>query len=240
MVALKVTIELPPSSSILKDAMVNDFYFLTAAAVTTTDTDDIALFLQGFYNTVNAPGTVAISQLLGHQVSRTIEPTLRYYDVTAHLNGSPAGSPFLTRPLGAVITANPANPIGLPAEVALCLTYKSAYGTDGEFGPIDPATGKKSRPRARDRGRLYIGPLNVDAMSTSGSLGDMRPSAAATNALVGAGAVLMGEVTPSWAVWSRRGATMEPVTGGWSDNAFDTQRRRGSAPTGRTIFGSLT
>jgi hypothetical protein len=27
-----------------------------------------------------------------------------------------------------------------------------------------------------------------------------------------------------------------PVTAGWVDNAFDTQRRRGKDPTARTLF----
>ena len=238
MAALKVTFEIPATSGRLEDNIVNDWHFLTVAAPTTADTDTIAIALDAFYNGVTAPGTVALSAFLANQVSNTIKPTLRYYDVTAHLDGSPAGSPFLTRPAVNVITNNAANPPSIPAEVAICLTLKSAYGTDPEFGPIDPATGKKSRPRARDRNRIYIGPLNIDTCGQEAGIGDVRPASLVINALVGGAGGLVGLTTPSLAVWSRRAKTFDPCVGGWVDNAFDTQRRRGTDPNFRTTFGS--
>jgi hypothetical protein len=41
---------------------------------------------------------------------------------------------------------------------------------------------------------------------------------------------------PSWSVWSRKNANTKLVTGGFVDNAFDTQRRRGEKASGRQTW----
>ena len=42
----------------------------------------------------------------------------------------------------------------------------------------------------------------------------------------------------TWVLWSRANNAMFNVVGGWVDNAFDTIRKRGNAPTARTTWGT--
>lgn len=109
----------------------------------------------------------------------------------------------------------------LPSEVALCLSFQAARIS--------------GVPQARRRGRVFIGPLNTGSVHTDG-----RPSAALQSALVGAGNTLLdnsqASTTWKWAVFSRVLGTGSEVASGWVDNAFDTQRRRGIAPSARTNF----
>nr|CRY96437.1 hypothetical protein [uncultured prokaryote] len=105
----------------------------------------------------------------------------------------------------------------LPTEVAVCLSFY------------------KDRNIPRSRGRLYIGPLTI-ATSSNG-----RPGAALTTALL-TGATELVDLTTApgseaaWAVYSVADGLAKNITDGWVDNAFDTQRRRGDAPTARETF----
>lgn len=114
-----------------------------------------------------------------------------------------------------------ANQQMLPHEVALCVSFQA-----------DPVSGV---PQARRRGRIYLGPLAEAASSNA------RPSTSVLNVVEAAAQRLLDESTLSvwkWQVYSRTGQTHATVTGGWIDNAWDTQRRRGNDPTARLSFGS--
>lgn len=122
----------------------------------------------------------------------------------------------------------------LPAEVALCLSFQAAAVS--------------GTPQARRRGRVFLGPLSQDAIEASG--GDIRPTQAMREGIANlAGTLKAGRSLPlaagslRWAVYSPTldaGGSVDDafndVSSGWIDNAFDTQRRRGAAPTARTTF----
>lgn len=117
----------------------------------------------------------------------------------------------------------------LPSEVALCLSF---YG---------------SRNLPRQRGRLYIGPLNNDAVQ-SGSGAPARPGTNLMHALMRAGERLSVPRDGGELYWAVRSAgpyadgsgagvvTHYAVTDGWVDDAFDTQRSRGEEPTSRITW----
>lgn len=115
----------------------------------------------------------------------------------------------------------------LPGECALCLSFQ-AQRISGQS-------------QARRRGRVYLGPFgSVANVSSTG-----RPdSTMITTILAGAEALrtAMGSTIASWVVISQPKPTMpitsSVVTGGWIDNAWDTQRRRGLQPLTRTVFGT--
>lgn len=106
---------------------------------------------------------------------------------------------------------------------------------------------------ARKRNRVYIGPV----ASTKGGIvtGGNRPAAATVTQLRDALAALLvasnGSAAYTWQTFSPTNAGpknpdgtyanltagIDPVTGGWVDNAWDTQRRRGLATTSRSTFG---
>lgn len=109
----------------------------------------------------------------------------------------------------------------LPSEVALCLSYYANRNIVGR------------------RGRIYIGPLTTGAVEPSGIV-PARPKATLMDLAGRAGAALAagtGSVL-KWCVLSRRlgVATWSPITDGWVDDSFDTQRRRGEAATTRDTW----
>lgn len=110
----------------------------------------------------------------------------------------------------------------LPSEVALCMSFQSSRvsGTS----------------QARRRGRVYIGPLGSPAIDTATG----RPAGAFRTDLANAGSAMIAASDAStayqWVVYSTVDDATHNVVTGWVDNAFDTQRRRGVAPTIRTTF----
>lgn len=124
---------------------------------------------------------------------------------------------------------------GMPNEVSVCLSYQA---------PIVSGTNQ-----ARRRGRLFIGPLATTAQATG--TGDMRVASGFRTALVTAAEALMDDTTLPGLVWSvfspttagtppwsagTLGDSFFTVTNGWVNDAFDTMRSRGLAPTTRTVF----
>lgn len=105
----------------------------------------------------------------------------------------------------------------LPGEVACCLSY---YATVNQ---------------PRSRGRVYIGPLDEGASNTSGIF--PRPDSSLVDGLVDRAEYLLGAPNNlTWVLISQADAAAKVITNGWVDNAFDTQRRRGVASDGRTVF----
>lgn len=117
---------------------------------------------------------------------------------------------------------------GLPNELAACLTFQGA-----------PVSGT---PTARRRGRIYIGPLNVNALG-EGS-GDLKIDEGLRNCMALAAAELasirLGTTSSDhrWCVWSRADDEFVGIDQGWVDDAFDIQRRRGNVPSVRAPWVS--
>ena len=219
---------LPHVSGLVRDNVVWDFYFATNVSFDSTVMAAIQTSIEDFYTAIITGPSHQVGNYIGRSISRTIHPVLKSYNVTGHLNGSAAGSPFDTRDLALMPTVTGTG-VDLPAEVAGCLSYHTSYGSDPEFAP-------GTRPRARDRGRIFIGPLTSLAMQNATTSLGPQFTQNFIDTLTGATAPLMALVNPIWQQWSRAAARMSDVTGGWVDNAPDTQRRRGERPTARTMF----
>jgi len=124
----------------------------------------------------------------------------------------------------------------IPEEVALCLSYY----TDRNL---------KSK-----RGRLYIGPLNVGALTASGE--PPRPHAGMQAAFAAAGTRLIatglptvapatvtntfpdsaGVASTAWALYSPKLGTYAAIEHGWIDDEWDGQSRRRLEATGRVVY----
>jgi len=203
------------------DNVVNTFAW-TASSLSALQAVTTAA-IPSFYNGTHSPGTAPISDFISSAVSRASNAIeVRYYDITTHLDGSPHGSPvaseFFTLSGGEAATA-------LPSEVSLVLSYHSAYGS-----AVEESGG--TRPRARLRGRCYIGPLTFATIASDTG----RPTTAFMNTLLGAGESFMALGSAPWSVWSRMNAAMTTVSNLFVDNAFDTQRRRGPKASTRVSF----
>lgn len=118
---------------------------------------------------------------------------------------------------------------GLPEEVAICTTLQGAP-------PVTP----------RRRGRLYIGPLGdtTNVIDVADATNPARPEDVGASAIV----LTINEKCTSLATdsppfdlhWCIRSVTPSEnfvkIVSGYTDNAFDTQRRRGPDTTARQTW----
>lgn len=214
MAIILAMVQMPSTSGIPRDTVVNTFTF-GALSSTTGAAAEITDALDSFYN--DSYGGTQIAALISSTVSRTESTLIEYYDLEEPKPRVPFAQGVIT--LGAAAASS-----SLPQETALCLSFHA-----------DMVSG--SSPRRR-RGRVYIGPLATTA-ATSSSQEPARPTSSFINALSLAGTALAGYpwgTVNAWGVYSRVDQALRPVVGGWVDNEFDTQRRRGRDATDRTIW----
>jgi hypothetical protein len=219
-----VRAEMQAASGLPADRIINDFAFRAAGAPSTTDVDNMFAAVDHFYRTAQSLGK-AVGAFISRQVNRSATHTLSAY----HIVAGDLGSPFREDPwLGPVA---PEVTTGLPTEVAAVLSFHADLtGVVEESG--------STRPKARRRGRIFVGPLTVTAVDTSTP--PFKLDSGLNLTLREAAVDLMDEADADsvpWCVWSRSDTTLRPVVGGWTDDAPDTQRRRGFAATTRVVWG---
>lgn len=202
-------------SFIPADAVVNTFYFLTPGdVVLPTELDDIVTAIKEFYDT---PNPVGLS--VGIILSEDVSVNLRVIKIRKKLV---VGFSAVLRETTYTST-QPGGSGAHPHEVALVLSYRGQVSA-GEV-------------QRRRRGRIYLGPLSNQSSLSEQSAGDVRPTAGVRTALTQAGARLRDRPTgPIWATLSTVDGVARPVVNGWCDNAYDTQRRRGTKAVTRTTF----
>lgn len=225
------TVELHHRSGLSKDSALMNFVIDKASAFTSTDETNISAAFTEFFNTNVGTTSLAIATLISPSISRTVNPTVRQYDITGHLDGTPHGSPVhIGSPSN--LTAAASGNAPLPAEVAIVMSMHSNYGTDVEFAPA-------SRPRARDRGRVFVGPLNAVVITEDTTTHKAIVGQNIRDCIGGAGQRLAETLATDGMqlmVWSRKDAATKPVSVVSVDDAFDTQRRRGEDPVIRNTY----
>lgn len=193
---------------------------------TSVSFSQIATTIGKVLNTVNTGQSVQMSHYIGQSVVRgSTAVTLESYDVTAHLDGSPAGSPVDVRQIaltGAVGVYTPT-----PEGVSAVWRWAAPYGSDTEFGPGD-------RPRARDRGRLYFGPLDGGAFYFNSSVGEVQLTNTCVTDMGVALATLLAAGTDAnittMVQWSRKNAAVKQISNNYGvDGRPKYQRRRAKA-----------
>lgn len=224
MAAILIQHALQASSQLAEDRYVNTFHLTTTGDPAPADFAGWVLALQEFYGDAN--GIRSLGQYLS-DAAASIGRTIKVYDLA---DAKPRAPIFeFTDPLTS-FSSNPET--NYPSEVAVCLSYQ--------------ASKVSGVPMARRRGRIYIGPLCVKA-GTNDTVGFQdRPSIGFQQAILDAAedlAVAFAANNALWSVYSRADdpgdtgdtAAFHPIIQFSVDNAFDTQRRRGCAPTLRTI-----
>lgn len=219
--------KLQHTSNLPEDVDINDFVVNAADPVAGTAAIDR---VGGFYRDTGVGQTLSIGKYLAKCIDRGPGKFLiEQYDITGHLDGSPHGPPIVTVPLDmAVYTGSDAD---LPAEVAACVSFHA------DLSAVSEHVGN-TRPRARRRGRIFVGPLKAGT-ATLGGPNEVFLDGTFRADLAAAGHNLLAGLTADGAplqVWSRVDAVVRPVVGGFVDNTFDTQRRRGLKATLRTLF----
>jgi hypothetical protein len=212
-------------SGIPRDRFVNTFHFTAeAGAKSANDGANACGRVADFYMGVTGAG---------HTVSSMLSPEMTVCTLNAYDLAAAKPRPILFH---ATITRSPGSDGPMPEEVALCLSYYS------------------TRNIPRERGRIYIGPLNVGTLGGAGVSGQSLPNALLTNAMKDAAVRLATtgdgvsgggffDITPtittrscSWVLFSRADAATKLISAGWIDNEWDVQHRRRIAATARTTW----
>lgn len=215
----------PRRSGITADAVQFQWVFgSNGLASADTDATSIQAKMDDFWNVETSSGS-APSDWMAPSLSLAADAiSFAFTDITDHLDGSDAGAPFAYR---TITSSSTGGSFDYPEEICTVLSYHRDYATDVEFD--DPI-----RPRARDRGRLYFGPLKVAVADFDAVTLEVRIAEIVQDTFVYAAQDLMGaDDATVWVQWSRANASVDAVTVASMDNAFDIQRRRGNAPTSR-------
>jgi hypothetical protein len=204
-------VEIPNTSGLPEDSAVNNFSFTVDDAVWTrvdAATQLSSIIANDFYGSIaSMMNALAKLSLL----------KIKWYD-----RGDAAPRlPFYTA-TGLGLSDAAGSP--LPNEVALVLSFHAAF--------------ESGHPPARYRGRVYM-PF-IDASEVNQRHGSGAPSSTLTGALKTAGQTLLsstvGYTGIRWGVRSDMDDVTRPVVGGWVDDEFDTQRRRGTRPLSRFLW----
>lgn len=221
----RIEVELAYISDMPGDVAVNTFHALIDTAA---DPADMQAGLDEFVNMYTGATTGPNGYTWGNILSPVIHRSGDKSSIKLYrLADTPPRVPVTSGTFDPDVNSN-STP--LPLEVAIAISYG-----------IDPQSGWDPRSL---RGRIYLGPLNVDAQAiiTTSVIGVnnelMSDLAWLTQALesnvrtASSGAV-------RWCLYSRRQSAMRPITHGFVDNEFDTQRRRGVDATARETWVAL-
>ncbi len=205
-------------SGMPEDEYVNTLHFDGPAPA---DFAALTNAIHEFYDLTGGIGGLAVSNFLSPVIDRAQLVVAKFYDRTA--GGTPTGPPVAT---GSFLIEGNTTGNALPGEVACVLSFYA----DNALGQV------------LQRGRIYVGPLTVGAISYLGN-GIPRVHQNLRTAMTAAAVRLRDSVAISANPWSTihtnpvGGAlTAMPVTNGFVDNGFDTQRRRGVAADFRNTF----
>lgn len=220
-------VTMPLYTGIPEDSIVNTFHFNWAGGGDPDSLDWVFLKnkIRDFYTAVfTNSGTAGMAPYVNQTAVG-----FKAWDLTDPVPRAPVFSETYS---GAAVQSGSSY---LPSEVAICLSYHGA-----------PVSGLDQRNR---RGRIYLGGLgSCGTAATSGTPTVMpRPTSTIMNNMSTAAHDLLTIVAPGgafvWVVYSPTLAAIvgppgdaTPVVGGWVDDAFDTQRRRGQAASLRQIW----
>jgi hypothetical protein len=201
---------LQDKSLLARDRFVNTIYVTELTPPDPPVWANVAAAVKGFY-------TAIATYLSEHDESVT--NTLKVYD----MNDPPIRQPIYSEIYAQQGTTDQTS-LGLPNEVALCLTFKA----NAQPLPIRPQS---------TRGRIFIGPLASKIMA--GTLGgETRPNGTAMGVMVSAAIAMNQALVNAGAlhvIASTKHHDWFSVMSYSCDDAFDTQRSRGNRPTTRAL-----
>lgn len=239
-----------------RDGFARDDVKMSAVFVDVADTPDLSLAKMRDFFTVTQPVSVKkVAQYIGNSRTRSANGCfVSAFDLTGHLDGSPHGSAISTL---AFTLAAPEDTPSFPSEVAACVSFRTnaytgALEVGGEEALPTPAAAVamgapathvgRSRPRARQRGRMFVGPLASHSATADAGDGRVRLNDDFRTTLLQAAAALAAPGDPNppavgvaqLQVWSRRNESTFAVTNVLVDDGFDIQRRRGEKAVNRS------
>lgn len=189
-----------------------------------------------FFNVESAGATNDTATYISDAITRDADACMVLGYETTDLSGAtPFGSPTASANFTlAVATAA----VEMPEEIAAVISYNADL-TNVPVSQTNPSPPPATiRPQARRRGRMFVGPLSAAAGAEVANI--FRPIAGFMLDLAENFGQLARDIASSTtgelAVWSRSDADLYPVVGGYVDNAWDVQRRRGPDASSRQLF----
>lgn len=203
-------------SGLPADIITNTWHFTSVSVDPLTDASFALNDLEAFYNVIDGIYSTAVTGAITLKAYNLSDPEPRVPMLETDIS--------ITTATGAI----------LPNECAICLSY---------HGVLTSGT-----PAARRRGRIYLGPLDATVLDEGPNDGRVQASTCSLIAGAAAGLIAAGDPgnrqwaifsptiagSPPWTTSDLIFATL-PVTNGYIDNAFDTVRSRGTAPSTRTL-----
>ncbi len=198
------------------DRYINTFHFTCADPQASNAYNGVASAVNRFYTVGSGGGT---SPIINATAGHALAPGsgTKVYDMSDAMPRLPRS--FVPH-TGISVPATET----YPAEVAVCLSFAAA-----------PQSGVKPQSL---KGRIYLGPFNIDAGENVPDGAWSRPALNLRTEAVAMFMRIQTEVATYDAqlcVYSRVLDELYPVTHAWCDDAWDTQRRRGGPPTSRAV-----
>ena len=211
------------TSGLPEDRYVNDLYVSTTG---TFDFANAADFRDAWANFFN-DSSHKVADYLSDNISRSSDAAkINFYDVPGP--GSPIEvASWTPAAIGSVQS--------LPHELACAVSYHGDLSGVPETAANPSPPPAVIRPASRRRGRFYVGPLNIACLGTESF--DVRVNTTFIGILRDAMNELVTDLDAAdmtLGVWSPTDGDFYPIDGGWIDNGFDIQRRRGSVASVRT------
>lgn len=207
MAIVRAQVTFQGGSNLPEDRYINTLHFANDAPYATHATN-IHAALTTFW-TVAPPGRNIVGSSISAYVQRLV--TVRYYDMST-------GEPRVPTPLTFTLPTA-AGTSNVPFEVAVVGSFKGA----------PPVT-------ARRRGRIFIGPITTGPISPATSALPCSVDPGFRQDVTGSMKRLAEAPAVDWCIYSPTTGEYVPIVGGWVDDAFDTQRRRGNDATARTTW----
>lgn len=229
MAVTRATVILHRESGIELDAIRNVWHFSHPAALDDNGAIILTVALTEFY--------VDVSRYFGGPIDRVPERhNIQFANLT---QGATSGDkPVLSKVLFDKVFPPATTPLTavqgetFPCEVAMALSFR------GDITGVAEQQGT-TRPAARRRGRIFLGPLNAATMMTGRADGESYISQACIDQVLLSYETLVeniNSVIPAFKhiVYSPTGQLTYEIVEASMDNAYDTIRSRGNAPLART------
>lgn len=213
----RVMVQIPYTSGVPGDVVSNTFHFESLDAQPINDARLGTLFgiLATFYSSVY--NVTAVKQMANYlSPTQTVMKGYNLDDPKPRTAVRESVVPISTGAQGATV---------ISPETAAVLSYRTDY--------------QSGINKASQRGRIYLGGLTEVCMDVSTIGRGPRLKAGFINAVTAAATNLAQTALVAkwgWSVWSETLGESFAVAGGWMDDAYDAQRRRGQLATQRTLW----
>lgn len=227
---------LASTTGLSQDTVENVIHLGSPDPLDLNDVTAACAIFRDFYIATATGATQDLGNYIGDSISRGANACSILSYASGDLSGqTPFGSPLdtLNFTMSAAAAGTP-----LPEEVAIVCSYNADLTNIpvSETNPTPPPA--TIRPQQRRRGRLYLGPIQATAGSELD--GVLRPGSLVRTDLGLAFKQMAEDINALGdiylGVWSRADEEVWQVVGGYVDDAWDSQRRRGVEATLRTSF----